>query len=184
MAWSSSEFYLALLLQRLMASAQLETPEQIDQAVAGDADMVVDMNAVFALYYAVESSRGRRDLVRRLAEARHGEGFLPHESLDRIKSLLTDHASIGKNRNGYAHGAMGRADDGSYILLDRKMMISRSDWSTRLKNPQVRANNNKVEAKRIDEVTSSIDEWINRALDTLRTTETQPSPVSPNQSSA
>jgi hypothetical protein len=175
-AWSSSEFYLLLLLHRLMAIADLSTDEKVSRAMNGAAEMVVDTNAVSALYFAVESSRGRRSLVQDLASARKGEGCLVKESYDDITSLLSEHGTIGKVRNRYAHTAMGLSGDGSYVLLDSKMMISRADGSRMERSVIIRTNNNKVQANMIDDVTNRLEAWINKAKALLKSVSTTAAP--------
>ncbi|WP_411036166.1 hypothetical protein [Shinella sp. BYT-45] len=163
MAWSASEFYLALIMSRLMARADLSTMENLLKAMDGEAVMISDTNAVFALFFAVESSRGRRKLVLDLAEARHGEGYLYKASFDEIKALLKSHGDIARLRNRYAHTAMGLAEDGSYILLDGKMILTRIDGTQMQRNAKIRANNNKVNPKMIDDATNRIADWIDEA---------------------
>ena len=172
-AWSSSEFYLALLLQRLMASPKLDDADDWHRGLCGNVVMTSDMNAVFSLFFSVESSRGRRDLVRALATARHGEGNLVTASFEAIKALLESHGKIARNRNKYVHTAMGRETDGSYVLLDNKTLITRMDWTTRLRNPRIRAKNNRVDPKQIDDVVASIGDWIDTAIALLKSIETR-----------
>jgi hypothetical protein len=173
-AWSSSEFYLLLLLTRLMASAPVSSADGVSTAMRGRADMVVDTNAVSALYFAVESSRGRRRLVQDLAHARRGDGYLVEESYDRIARLLNEHDAIARSRNKYAHTAMGLSEDGSYVLLDKKLMISHKDGSRLERSSLIRTNNNKVQAKMIDGVTDRLESWIGEAKTLLTSIATKP----------
>lgn len=177
--WSSSEYYLALILARLMAQADLSSRDKIQKAASGRADMIVDMNAVYALYFAVESSRGRRKMVMDLASVRNGEGYLTQSSFEEIKSLLEKHSDIGRVRNKYAHTAMGRIDDGAYVLLDGQMLISRTDGSRKQRSAKIRANNNKVQAKAINEVADRLAAWVGEATDVLNRISTLVSPSLP-----
>lgn len=182
MAWSASEFYFGLILARLMAHADLSSSENVQKALDGSAVMTVDMNAIYALYFAVESTRGRRRLVLDLASVRVGEGYLIQASYDSIKELTEQHENIGKIRNVYAHTAMGQIDDGSYVFLNGKMMISRVDGARKQRSARIRAGNNKVQVKMIDELTDRITAWIEQASVVLNqiATSASPSPA-PNE---
>lgn len=78
-AWSSSEHYLVLALYRLL-SDQADVERQILNKATH--------NAAFALFYAVESSRGRRKLVHDLADVRAGEHVLSKAANAELKALL------------------------------------------------------------------------------------------------
>ncbi|WP_454684880.1 hypothetical protein [Ancylobacter moscoviensis] len=182
MAWSSSEYYLALILARLMSVPDLSTFENIERAAQGKAVMMLDTNAVFAIYFAVESSRGRRRVVFDLAKAKLDEKTLTKASYDDIKLLLDDHERISKVRNKYAHTAMGWSEKGHYVLLDRKMMLTADGGTKRERDPRVRASDNKVDANMVKDVGDRLEKWIASARRTLTDIATKPPTAKPRTS--
>jgi hypothetical protein len=91
-AWSASEFYFMLLLSRLMAIPDLSTDEKRQKAIfEGSAAAIVDFDAISAIYFSVESSRGRRDLAKAVAKARQDAGRMGDDQYQAVDRILNRH---------------------------------------------------------------------------------------------
>ena len=163
MAWSSSEYAIAIILARLMATPDLSTAQNVELAKKGAAVFTLDSTTVFSIFFAVESSRGRRLLVDQVAENKYNERKLTKDSFDRIKHLLNEHQKIGNVRNKYMHTAMGWSEGGHYVLMDKKMMQPSKDGTIHEHDAILRSKANRVDVKMVKDVGDRLDAWLKNA---------------------
>ncbi|MBZ9996339.1 hypothetical protein [Mesorhizobium sp. BH1-1-4] len=168
-AWSSSEHYLALLIMRLMGHVDLSDADKVQAAASGQpVSLIADTNAIFSIFLAIDSTRGRRKIAENIADARFDEHHISEEWWRKIKEILKAHEAIGKLRNKYAHTALARDDDGRYIQLNRDILVQSKNLTKKQNNLDIRANNNKLTSEMVDETTKRIGRWIEEFHDLLK----------------
>lgn len=149
--FSASEFYLAMICMRLNSWADEKSTAP---------SLIADTNTVFTMFFSVESTRGRRELTKNLADVRKGEGYINESWKKKIDDLLGRHAKIATQRNRFFHTPLANDRDGHFVLMSNDILIHRTDRTKLQSNPLIRRNNARLTIGMINRVTDEIEAWI------------------------
>lgn len=149
--FSASEMYLALICVRL---------NSWKNTASNDFGLTTDTDTIFTMFFSVESTRGRRELVRKLTNTRKGSGYISAEWKDKVDRLLDRHAKIAAKRNLYFHTPLAVGEDGAFYKMTLDILVSRNDRTKLQSNPNIRANNAKLTTDMVNRVCLEIGEWI------------------------
>lgn len=166
MAWSSAEYCLSIQFALLMSEPDLrsfqktsETPHEVI------VPLVVDTNAVNSIFWAIDSNRGRRDLVGQLAIARNTDGKLSAELLAELQSLLESMRQLATRRNRYAHTAISVGSDGYTYLRDKNLMINLAAVKGSKRDFVITKNRSRLNISDVHGLCDDIADWIAKFRD-------------------